>query len=318
MKVIDPGFAVTIQDLGRTGYQRFGVPVAGAMDGFALMAANHLVGNPLGEAGLESALAGFSVLVDRDCVVAGAGRGFEIRVDDKPFSLWSSVLVKKGQILQFNPTRESGWGYLALHGGIQVPPVLGSRSTYLPGGWSGFSSRVLHEGDELPQGEQPDLSKLVHLAGRQMPTEQIPEYNNSVSVRFIPVETEGGNTPTLLDRFQNQIYQIENTSRMAYRLLGKPLPVAGATDILSEGVGAGVIQLLGSGQPLVLMRDAQTTGGYLKLGSVITADIDLLAQCVGEKGEARFCGTTVENAQTLWRQKILALLSLAWDEALPL
>lgn len=313
MKIVDPGFALTIQDLGRKGYQRFGVPVAGAMDGFALMAANHLVGNPIDAAGLETVLAGFSVLMDRDCVVAGTGRGFEIRIDEMPFSLWSSVLARRGQTVQLRATNESGWGYLAVSGGICIPELLGSRSTYLPGGWPGFASRTLLENDEVPMGVQPDISDLVRLAGRRLPDELIPSYGNSISVRFVPMKFDGMVKSSILELIQDQIYRIENPSRMAYRLAGEPLPVTGTTDILSEGVGAGVIQILGSGQPLVLMRDAQTTGGYRKLGSVITADLDILAQNTSEKGEVRFIVTTVNNSQALWQQKATALLSLNWN-----
>jgi antagonist of KipI len=315
MKVIDPGFAVTIQDLGRRGYQHFGVPVAGAMDGFALMAANHLVGNPADAAGLETALAGFQIITEKDCVVAGAGRGFDLLVDDQKFPLWSSTLVHRGQKVQLNASAESGWGYLAFSGGVQVSKALGSSATYLPGKWQGFSSRTILENDELPLGKQPEPSELVRMSGRKIPLELIPQYENSILARFIPMS---GNEPTakgILDQFQGRTYRIENTSRMAYRLTGIPIPISGTTDILSEGVGAGVIQLLGSGLPLVLMRDAQTTGGYRKLGTVVSADLDLLAQCTSDQAQVRFCEITVQNAQSLWRQKINSLLSLVWSES---
>ncbi len=129
MKVIDPGFAVTVQDLGRRGYQHLGVPVAGAMDGFALMGANHLVGNLMDFAGLETALTGFKVLIEEDCVVASAGRGFELNIDDHCFPLWTSVLVHEGQAVQLCPSADAGWGYLAFSGGIEVPKLLDSRAT---------------------------------------------------------------------------------------------------------------------------------------------------------------------------------------------
>jgi len=309
MKVIDPGFAVMVQDLGRRGYQHFGVPVSGAMDGFALMAANHLVGNPLGAAGLETALAGFQILADMDSAVAGAGRGFDLVVDDNVFPLWSSVFVKQGQTVQLRASVESGWGYLAVSGGIQVPKMLGSRSTYLPGKWPGFSSRTLLEKDELPLGKQPQSLDLVRLSGRRIPAGLIPEYGNSLLVGFIPMSENDPFAKEFKEQFQDQAYHIENTSRMAYRLAGNPIPIFGTTDILSEGVGAGVIQLLGSGQPLVLMRDAQTTGGYRKLGAVISSDLDILAQCTAENGMVRFTAISVDEAQSLWRKKIASLLS---------
>jgi antagonist of KipI len=315
MKVIDPGFAVTVQDLGRKGYQHFGVSVAGAMDGFALMAANHLVGNPIDFAGLETALAGFQILTDMDCVVAGAGRGFDLVVDDNMFPLWSSVLVKRGQTVQLRANAESGWGYLAMSGGIQVSKLLGSSATYLPGKWPGLSSRILLEKDELTLGMQPDPYDLILLSGRRLPTGLIPQYGNSMTIRFVSMNGNGPNDKGIPDQFQDQTYRIENTSRMAYRLAGNPIPICGTADILSEGVGAGVIQLLGSGQPLVLMRDAQTTGGYRKLGAVISADLDVLAQCTGQQAEIRFRAIPVDEAQSLWRKKIASLLSLDWSES---
>lgn len=314
MKIIEPGFSLTIQDLGRRGYQRYGVPLSGAMDRFALMAANALVGNPVAAAGFEAALAGFAILADRDCVVAGTGRGFEFWIDDMAFSLWSSALARKGQMIRICSHQESGWGYLGISGGICVPWLLGSRSTYLPGKWSGFAGSILKEQDEVPIREQPDLSALIRLAGRRMPQRLIPGYSNPATIRFIPTKGNGAIKPSLLKQFQGSRYRVETPSRMAYRLTGESLPISGATDILSEGVGAGVIQLLGSGQVLVLMRDAQTTGGYLNLGTVITADLDILAQSINEKGEIRFVSTSVDTAQDVWRKKYKELLSLTWDE----
>lgn len=313
MKIIDPGFAVTIQDLGRRGYQRFGVPVAGAMDKYALMAANHLVGNPLEYAGLETALAGFKILADKDCVVAGSGRGFSMDIEGINYPLWTSVLVHEGQTVQLSQCAEAGWGYMAFSGGITTPKLLGSHATYLPGSWPGYSSRILHEGDELSQGNQPGEADLVRLSGRQIPADLIPEYSDALVIRFIPMRENDRTTNETHGIFQGQAYSIENTSRMAYRLSGNPLTISGKADLLSEGVGAGVIQLLGSGQPLVLMRDAQTTGGYRKLGAVISTDLDLLAQCTSQQSEIRFRTIPVDEAQNLWRQKINNLLDGKWE-----
>ena len=229
--------------------------------------------------------------------------------------MWSSILARKGQIVELRAGVESGWGYLAVSGGIQVAEILGSRSTYLPGKWGVFSGRILVENDELPLADQSEIADLGHLTNRSLPMELIPEYSNSLSVRFIPMDTDGKRGNEILEKFQSQSYCIENTNRMAYRLTGNPLPLSETTDILSEGVGAGVIQLLGSGLPLVLMRDAQTTGGYRKLGAVIMADLDTLAQCTSEQAKIRFCEITVGKAQSLWRDKIKALLSVNWGES---
>jgi biotin-dependent carboxylase-like uncharacterized protein len=283
------------------------------MDAFALMAANHLVGNPIDVAGLETALAGFQILNDEDCLVAGAGRGFEVLVEDQVVPLWSSVMVRKGQTVQLCAGEDSGWGYLAFSGGIQVSKVLGSLSTYLHGRWPGFSGRILLENDELPLGKQREPSELVRMAGRKIPDGVIPQYGNTLLAKFIPMRGTETDAKEILDLFQGQTYHIENTSRMAYRLAGNPIPISGSTDILSEGVGAGVIQLLGTGQPLVLMRDAQTTGGYRKLGAVISMDLDRLTQCTNNQAQVRFRETTVIIAQSLWRQKMDSLLSINWN-----
>ena len=310
LTVIDPGFAVTVQDLGRRGFQRYGVPVCGAMDTFALMAVNHLVGNALDAAGLETALAGFSVKANIDCLVAAGGRGYKLFVEGKERPLWSAVFVKNRETILLQVSDQSGWGYLAVRGGIRVARVLGSSSTYLPAGWGGFKGQRLQEGDELPICEHLALTEQMKLEGRTLTQGLVPEYSDSITVRMIPAQSNSCITPNVQTVFLKNSYQIDQPSRMAYILKGDQLPIAGKPDILSEGVGAGVIQVTGAGQPMVLMSDAQTTGGYAKLGTVIWADLNLLAQCPAETGRVQFSVTTVTNAQTLWRKKINDLMAI--------
>jgi antagonist of KipI len=308
--MIDPGFAVTVQDLGRRGFQRYGVPACGAMDAFALMAVNHLVGNALDAAGLETALAGFSMKANIDCLVAAGGRGFKLFIEGKECPLWSAVFVKNRATILLQVSDQSGWGYLAVSGGIRVAPVLSSSSTYLPAGWGGFKGRRLQEGDELQICEHPALTEQTRLEGRTLTQGLVPEYLDSITVRMIPAPPNSCIAPNAQTAFLQNDYQIDQTSRMAYLLKGDQLPIPGKPDILSEGVGAGVIQVTGAGQPMVLMSDAQTTGGYAKLGTVVRADINLLAQCTAETGRVRFSVTTVTNAQTLWRKKINDLMAI--------
>ncbi len=169
LEILDPGFLTTVQDLGRPGYERFGVPVSGAMDTFALMAANRLVGNPLHAAGLETALIGPELQVDEDCVAALTGTGFAMEVSPPRQAgwecpAWTAVYIRRGSHLRLTALTGAGWGYLAITGGIDVPPLMGSRSTYLRGHFGGFNGRRLEAGDQLPSA--PGQVDLHMLAGQ--------------------------------------------------------------------------------------------------------------------------------------------------------
>ncbi len=331
--VLDPGFLTTVQDLGRVGYERFGVPVSGAMDRLALMAANALVGNPPGAAGLEAALAGLSLQPGADCLVAATGRGFSLEVGGRALPLWMAAWVREGEVVALHASGEGGWGYLAVSGGIDVPLVMGSRATYLRGGFGGLEGRALAAGDALPLGEPaeshgellqgppglspgelpqgpPGLSswELYARAGRELPARMRPAYSDTPTLDVLLGPQESFFSPAALETFLSGEYTLTpSCDRMGYRLAGPPVAPAAGAELLSEGIPLGAVQVPADGQPIVLMADRQTAGGYAKIAVVTGASLPLLAQCPPGRGAVRFRAVTVAEAQVRWRNIIREL-----------
>jgi KipI family sensor histidine kinase inhibitor len=279
LTVLDGGLLTTVQDLGRRGYQRYGVPVAGAMDAFALQAANRLVGNAPGEAALEITVAGPRLQASDNCLVAVTGGDLGPMVNGRPLPMWLAVFVRRGSVLDFAGQRTGARAYLAVAGGIAVPPVLGSRATYLSGGFGGYQGRALRAGDVLPLGRAP--ADLLALAGQELPPEARPAYAEAPTVRAIPGPQDDYFTAEALATFFSSEYVVSATAdRMGYRLQGPHLAHRGAAEIISAGVVTGAVQVPADGQPIVLMADHQTSGGYPVIATVLSADIPLLAQCL--------------------------------------
>lgn len=305
LQVIEPGFLTTVQDLGRQGYERFGVPVSGAMDAFALRAANQLAGNPIDAAVLEFAMIGPVIQTREDCLVALTGVGFELSVTQpspksKPSTwacpAWTAVWVSKDAVLSPAAAGDSGWGYLAVSGGIDVPQVLGSRSTYLRGQFGGFKGRKLEAGDVVQV--LPAEGNYRSLAGRTLPLTGRPAYNSTTEVEVILGPQSDHFTRDGMETFLGSEYQVSLLSdRMGYRLAGPPIEHSTSADILTDGIALGSIQVPANGQPIVALSDRQTTGGYAKIATVISADLPVLVQCPLGKGRIRFKPTTVQAAQ---------------------
>jgi antagonist of KipI len=265
-EVREPGVLTTIQDLGRTGWQRQGVGTAGAMDGFSLQIANLLVGNPRGEAAVELGLGGqrLRCLDDRIVAVCGADLGAEI-------PLWKSFRVRKGEELFFRRGLRGAWAYLALAGGVAAERVLGSKSTCL----RGRLGRAVAKGDLLRAGPPRPSAR----DGRGFVPSEIPDYPDAVIIRVILGPHEDLFSEAALETFQSAPFTVTpQSNRMGYRLAGPALGHRGAADVLSEGVVTGTIQVPADGQPIVLMADRQTTGGYATIGTVISSDLPALAQ----------------------------------------
>ena len=323
LEVLDAGPLTTIQDLGRLGYQRFGVPTSGAMDAFALRAANELVGNKQSEAGIEIGLSDASFVANDPCMIAVTGAGFELRVNDRPMNLWTAIYVRKGwevKILKTSPKISEffknseilgAWAYLGIDGGVTVKEVLGSRSTYLRGRFGGFEGRALQAGDVIPIGKS---TLNIERAGRYLPQDKRPRYDeNMIEVILGPQDDHFAQE--MIQTFLTSDYDITPTSdRMGYRLNGTPLTHRGSPDIISDGMVLGAIQIPANGQPILMMSDHATTGGYPKIATVVSADIPVVAQrlFVGAHGDAplpngthgahsraplRFVATTIEAAQ---------------------
>jgi antagonist of KipI len=185
LRVLSPGFLTTIQDLGRFDYQRFGVPPSGAMDWFALHAANRLVGNPAGAAGLEFTMQAPDLMAEEDCLVAAAGCGFDLWVAGRWVGLWMAARVRRGELIQFGVRPEGGWGYLAAAGGIDTPMVLGSRSTYVRSGLGGFEGRALRAEDRLLLGAVSVEDSLNRAGAWLAPSARLP-YVSQAELAVVP------------------------------------------------------------------------------------------------------------------------------------
>lgn len=292
LKIIDAGIQTTIQDAGRWGYQAFGVPISGAMDWFALAVANRLVSNAPDSAALEIHTS-ITLETNERCVIALTGADADLRIDGRAMPMWTSVFVRADSLIEIK-TR-GGWNYLAVHGGVKVPCLLGSRSTYARAGLG----NVLQAGDEIPVCESNVDS--VALAGR-IASEQIRSFAHRHSfVRLILGPHHDWFTRDAIATLTSTSYSLtEVADRMGYRFIGAKLERARNDELISCGVPLGAIQIPADGQPIVLMADHQTTGGYPIIATVIRADLQALAQKMpGER--VVFQVVDVEQAQMALR-----------------
>lgn len=299
IRIIKPGPLTTIQDRGRSGYQRFGMPVAGAMDFFAYTVANLLVGNGGGEAALEFTFKGPEMEFLEDAVVALTGAdAAPLTGDGELLPGWRSFLVSKGSIIGFGGLKTGLRGYIAIKGGIDVPLVLGSRSTYLRAKTGGLNGRKLVPGDVLNVGDSKVFTG-VSFAGRGLPGGLIPRYENEAEVRVIlgPQDELFGQESIAV--FLSSVYEVTPQSdRMGYRLQGPPIKHKHKeqTELISDGIPPGAVQVPKNGQPIIMLADRQTTGGYAKIATVISVDTDKIAQLKpGDK--IKFVKTTPEEAK---------------------
>ena len=252
VRVVKAGMLTTIQDQGRWGLQSRGVPVAGPMDPVSHRLANLLVGNDADAATLEVTLLGPQLEFEDERVIAVTGAAFEILVDSKPMPMHAPFVVSSESQLRFGARRHGARAYVAIAGGIVVPRTLGSRSTHLISGMGGIDGRPVRAGDRLPLGDP----------GRgRGPTAAL------------------ANPILALEVLQSGPYTIaQNSDRMGFRLEGPPLSHARGADIISDATPLGALQVPASGQPILLMADRQTAGGYPKIATVITADIGIAGQ----------------------------------------
>ena len=291
-KVIKPGLQTTVQDLGRYGYSEFGVSPSGAMDPYSLQMGNLLVGNVLGEAALEVTLIGPVLMALHDVSMAICGGNLSPKINGQEIPLWKSNVIKKGQILSFGELKEGVRTYISIAGGIDVPLVLNSKSTYLTGKFGGFEGRAIKEGDTLFGNPFTRRNRFLH-------TQLIPKYTSPLRVRVIVGPHTDKFTPAGLETFLNDEYSITSQSnRMGYQLTGPKIEHRSTADIISDAIPLGGIQVPASGQPIILMAEHQTTGGYSRIGTVISADIPLLAQA--QPGTSvRFMEISLQTAQDL-------------------
>lgn len=304
IKVQHQGLATSVQDLGRPGYFHLGIPLGGAMDRLALKAANLLVGNDEGAAGLEAVFIGPKLEFTEDAMVAVTGADMPIKVDGEEKPGWTAFKVKAGQVLTFDFLKTGARIYIAVSGGIDVPLALGSRSTYAIGALGGFKGRPIAAGDELPVG----------IAGKAEEGKSIPEHLRRrpglpAELRVLPglywhrLTDEAGR-----NFFEDTWKVAPEADRMGYRFRGgrkldfvDRVPPFGAGSDPSNIVDAcypyGSIQVPGGTEPIILHRDAVSGGGYFMLGTVISADMDLIGQ-LQPHTPTRFVKVDMETALT--------------------
>ncbi len=298
LEVLEVGGLATIQDSGRLGWRRFGVPLAGPMDRFAFDAANLLVGNPPSAAALELGAGDLNLRAQYDCLIAVTGAGYDVSVNIWTFPMWGSYFVRGGWVIRLAKRGFGMWAYLALAGGFAISPILGSRSTYLRGRFGGMDGRSLQPGDVL-QGMSP-RRLLIESAGHTVAPQARPAYSPSPVLEVIPGPQYDDFHADDASTFLSSVYGISASSdRMGYRLTGPAL--RGGSDLTSEGMAIGSIQVPADGQPIVMMADSATTGGYPKIACVTSASMPLLAQCTPGQDELRFRPTTVHAAQAAYR-----------------
>ena len=274
LEVLDVSGLVTFQDAGRRGWQKFGVPVSGPMDWFAHHAANALTGNPLDAAVIEIGLGEAIFRARRDCVVAVTGAGYEVGTYVWTFPLWTSFHVRAGLNVHVKKITGGNWAYLAIAGGFDVDSILGSRSTYLRGGLG----EPVHIGDSLQTGKS--ACEFDKLAARTFPVEKYITYSQSPVIEVIPGSQRECFTDDGIQTFLNSEYTLSTSfDRMGYRLEGSPITHLSSADLISEGMTMGSVQIPASGQPIVMMADGPTTGGYPKIANVTHASLPILAQC---------------------------------------
>lgn len=270
--VARPGMLTTVQDLGRWGFQHAGVPVAGPMDFYSHHLANRMVGNPPGAAALEVTLIGPEIESDAPVLCAVAGADFEVTVAGRVVDCSRAFTVARGQRLRFGPRRSGARATLAVAGGIAVAPVFGSRSTSLSSALGGIGGRALKADDMLPVGEADGVP------GDQRGT-AFPLPAGGATLRTIEGPHAAMFRRSAFDLLYGSRFTVTPASnRMGYRLSGPALEHEGGADILSDATPIGSLQVPASGQPILLMADRQTTGGYPKIATVITADLPLAGQ----------------------------------------
>lgn len=271
--VIKPGLLTTVQDLGRFGHQAAGVPVAGPMDAFSHRLANQLVANDPGAATLEVTLIGPEIEIDADTTMAIAGAHFEVWCGDRPVPMATSFRVAAGQRVRFGKRIQGARAYLGVAGGVQARPVLGSRATHLVSAMGGHGGRALVAGDRLSIVAPTTAAATRKAVGLTLPT------NGRACVRVVPGPQADWFHADALRAVSGVSFRISSRSnRMGYRLEGPPLPRTRPLELISEPVCMGAIQVPGAGEPILLMADRQTAGGYPKIGHVISADLPLAAQ----------------------------------------
>lgn len=294
-----PGLFTTIQDLGRYGFQRFGVSISGAMDRWALKVGNRLLGNPDEAAVLEVTIQGPELLFEQALTIAITGADLSPTGNGVTLPMWTVVAMPAGSRLQFGTRRQGARAYLAIAGGIEGPLILGSRSTHVRSRVGSLGGRALKRGDCLDVGAGSTAS--AQYVGRALLPSDRPHYSSSPTVQVVPGPHIDRFTQEALQVLTENPYRVTSESdRMGYRLCGGELRHQSSAEIVSNAVTFGAIQVPADRQPILLMADCQTTGGYPIIATVVAADHSLAAQlCPGDS--ISFMLTSRHKASELFR-----------------
>lgn len=320
ISILKPGLLTTVQDLGRRGHQREGVPVSGAMDARALRVANLLVGNAEGAAALECASIGPHIRFEADHLIALTGADLGATLNGLPLKQGRPVAVGAGCVLKLGAARAGAWAYLAVAGGLAVPAVLGSSATYLRAGLGGHEGRALKTGDRIECATPTDTGhqlwqQLATTGAGWAPAGWAPAaalYGAGAShtIRVLQGPEYEQFTAESQQAFWSQEFTLTPASdRMGARLQGPALVRSTTAEVLSSAVTFGTVQVPAAGQPMVLLADHQTTGGYPRIGQVISADLHRLVQ-VPLGRNVRFQETSLQDAQYLLLQQENAIRQL--------
>lgn len=310
IKVLKPGLLTTIQDLGRLAYQKYGIPTSGAMDPLSLRIANILVGNKEDAGAIEVTLIGPKLKFIESGVIAITGANLSPTINNKPIPLWSTIKVDKNDILKFGESINGCRSYIAVNGGIDVPEIMGSKSTFIRGGYGGLKGRRIQKGDVVVREAKNNKPEV--LCHRKLSPKVTPNFEKNKRVRVILGPQVDSFTKEAINNLLSGSYTImKDSDRMGYRLEGPSLEHVSGADIISDYITAGSIQVPGNKQPIILMADCQVTGGYTKIGTVIGVDIPLIAQ--KKPGEQiSFEKIEINEAQSLWKkqEKLISIIKL--------
>ncbi|MGG1658240.1 biotin-dependent carboxyltransferase family protein [Brevibacillus sp. NRS-1366] len=304
IRIIEPGLETTVQDLGRNGHYHLGVPPSGAADKYSFIVGNLLLGNPMDYAGMEITLLGPEVEFRKNTVIAVTGAPVDVFLNREPIPIWENIRVQEGDVLSFSFSQNGTKAYLCVSGGIQVPTVLGSKSTFIPSHLGGYLGRKLQKGDEIPIGEPlPGVFKRI---GKRVPAEFIPHFQRENYVRVVMGLSGHCISDDGVKSFLNTDWKVSTESnRVAYRFKGARVtfhdfdPPFGAGKSSSNVVDVvypiGVIMVPNSEEIIVLLNDGTSGGGFVTIGTVISSDLDIIAQS-RPNTVTRFMAVTVSQA----------------------
>jgi len=292
--VLNPGILTMVQDFGRVGYGQYGIPVSGAMDRFSFQVANLLVGNDPCAAALEITLHRLELEILHSVSIAITGGDMRPMLDGKPLPMWETLELAAGSTLLFKNIRGGARTYLSVEGGIDSPVQLDSRSTHQ----KALLGKTLKKGDIIKT-----FSTRRTSSNHRIPEKMLPTFPKQAEIRVILGPQDDLFSRKGMDTFLSETYTITGQSdRQGYRLQGEPIEHVSGADIISDAILPGSIQVPGNGQPIIMMMDAQTTGGYPKIACVIGPDIDVLAQMVPGR-KILFRQVTIEEAHKIVRDQ---------------